>query len=88
MNLIAIFLTVMVNAAISNAFTISSIPRAHVARFGESTGTQMRMGFFDGIAKAFSNEEVSNLNLCTIVNSSLVLPSFSCRTHTFFHELM
>jgi hypothetical protein len=65
MNLIAIFfLTIMANAAFSNAFTVSSIPRAHVARFGEST--QMNMGFFDGIAKAFGNEEVSKANLCTI----------------------
>ena len=58
MKLISFLLGISVGAQISEAFTVS-IPRSQQLGAARSfRSTTIEMGFFDGVMKAFGNEEV------------------------------
>ena len=67
MNFISLLLSITVAARFSEAFTVMCPSR------GTRSGlTNMKMGFFDGISKAFGNEEVRKTILVSYNNYILV----------------
>ena len=61
-NLISLLLCIAVGTKLSQAFTVLNPSSAVDVRSGSDL-TKMNMGLFDGLKKAFSNEEVRKIGL-------------------------
>jgi hypothetical protein len=55
MKVLSLFLSISIGKQFADAFSQQRTTRSAV---GRSRSTQMKMGFFDGFSKAFTNEEV------------------------------